>query len=407
MNGQLGKWLLGFPISIYFRTVHDPRTLSHPHLTVSSFSALTHSLWADLREGKASAKILILLSRSVSALFGILCCLLVFMIGCMCGNVLLGAIAAVLLLTNPLFVTCATRAVTDVYYLFFLLYSCFIVTKFLKQRRQNSILSARLSILWGVCSALAASVKVTGILVGGFYFFVYALFGKLFLKSPKFFVSVAAFSCSAFIVIHLLNPAFWIPISSFKSTKMIQESKSLSQELMQRFKGEKKPIQVDQYPQLGSLFGFPRVFLEWSHVMKEQQENISKGIWKLNQQQYVMSVDDQVLTGGARRFLKINKMFFYLFSTFPFVQIFFLIAGVLSCVSDIAKKITKGEASIYAGPFLFFVANYIFILFTLKLNWDRYFLTTVVSAQIMAGVGLVGIGKSFLAKLIRTRSSSL
>ena len=405
MNGQIGKWLLGFPISIYFRAVHDQRALSYNDLTVPSFSALTHLLWDDLHAGKKSAQVPILLSRSVSAFFGILCSLLVFLIGYSCSGILVGIVSVVLLLSNHLFVISATRAMTDVYYLFFLLCACLSSARFIKEGKEGPILSMRLSILWGVFSALAASVKVTGVLVGGFYFCVYALFEKLFMKPSKFFAPVIAFACSALIVIYLMNPAFWIPVSSLKPGEIAQESKTLARALVERFKGDKTAIQVDQYPQLENLFRFSQVFLEWNHVMKEQQENISKGIWKLNQQEFGMTIEDQILKGGIKRVEKINKMFFYLFSPFPFVGILFLISGLAVCIWETVKKISE-DRSIppCAALFFFFVANYVFILGTLKLNWDRYFLTTVVSAQMIAGLGLVAVGKNLLTKLLRTRS---
>lgn len=403
MNGNVGKWILGFPIWSYFHTIEPERTFPYHELTISSFQALSKTIFEEIKKDNEPIKKVILLSRTVSVLFGALCCVVISMIARKLNKPLMGFTTVILLLSNNLFIKHATKAIMDIYYLFFLLCLCLILAQSSTEKSKWAV-SKYQSILSGVFSALAGSVKIIGLLVGGFFFILILFFKKMISqRKEKLIRPLISFILSAIAIVYLLNPQFWVlPLSMRES---VQESKVLAASLLGRLHGDQVSIQLSSYPHLMELIKLPHIFLEWNYIMKEQQENISKGIWGLNQQEFGMRIDDQVLKQDASRLLKINKHFFYLHSPFPFVQIPFFIFGIIFCLMDMKKKAFQKQVSISVAPFLFFVANYIFILFTMKLNWDRYFLTTVVAAQMLTAIGIVGIGKNLFAKLMGIRKS--
>ena len=124
----------------------------------------------------------LLAARAVVSVFGVLCCVLVYVIGRMSGGIATGGIAALLLLGHPLFREFSRMAMTDVILLAFM---TAVVALTLAQARglesesdhgRRSRGGARPMIRWwvfaaatGVAIGLAAGTKLNGGLAGIFY----------------------------------------------------------------------------------------------------------------------------------------------------------------------------------------------------------------------------------------------
>lgn len=397
MNGQIGKWLVGFPVWIYFHLTHHPKIMAHQNLTIASFSSFTKSLWDEVHQNDISTKKIIRISRMSSLFFGILCCFFIYGIGLLCSSPPVGFISVLLLLINPLFVDAASRSMTDIFYLFFLLCALFSLILF----RKKQVL---LPLAFGICSALAASVKITGILVGTLILLSYLGF-KERLRLNRYPAPILLFALSAITVIYLLNPFLWISFSAFNSKGFLAETKIFMGHVNQKIKGENVSIQIRNYPQLEPFLKFPYIFLEWNYVMKEQQENIASGKWKLNPQRFGMTREEQVLKkNGIKRLQNIIKMFVMLLTPFPLIGLAFLILGLVQSVHSYS---TNHQDERVLLPILFFASNLIFIILSLKLNWDRYYLTAIVTAQVVIANGILEASKKFLSLANFRKSKSV
>ena len=118
LNLHLGKWLVGIPQTF------DGRARGRRFFRFYEFD---QSLEENILQGRVPPRDVLRRARSVSVVFGVLCGLLVFTIGHVSFNVYVGALAAYLVVTSDLFISVATRAMTDVHFSFFLLSLCLAV----------------------------------------------------------------------------------------------------------------------------------------------------------------------------------------------------------------------------------------------------------------------------------------
>lgn len=163
MNPHLGKLVIGVPLRLHF-----------PDQSFSHLYDFNKTYKENEKEGNIPPRKILLFSRAVSAVLGGLCCLLVFLIGVKCCNLWVGTIAAVLLLGNPLFFTFSTQAMTDISYNFFMISVALFGFRLLQNTAKRPLLYG--SLLLGILSGLACSVKITGIIIGGLFFVTLLLY---------------------------------------------------------------------------------------------------------------------------------------------------------------------------------------------------------------------------------------
>lgn len=361
LNMHLGKLLIGIPMKIVSQETDQEFT---------SFYDWGESLEENLRDGKVPPMDILLRARRMSAVFGVLCCLLVFAIGYFTYNVWTGLMATLLLLVNPLFIVSATRATTDIHYNFFSLSLALSTVLILKGRKKSYMMLA--SSCSGILAGLAAAVKITGIIIGGSLFLAVVLYKGMLGKLEKRDVglSISLFAFLSVSTIYLLNPYFWPSFDTINGKVIIYELQSLSKEFAA---GEVRGSGIrERYPQLSNLSNvleFPNMFLKWRSFMREQRT-----IWKS-------------ASWNGNRFASFHQRLLLSYASF-FLEWTFLIIGIAACFTTLRGSFGTKEIAPLFLPFLYFVINYVFILTFMELNWARYYLPTVIASKVLVAVGI-------------------
>lgn len=357
LNLHLGQWLIGLPL------VMDPGIRGRRFSRYYDFDL---PLEDNVAQGRIPPRDILLRGRRAVAVVGVLCCLIVFAIGYIAYGLLVGVLAASLLLTNQLFITHATRAVTDVHYSSFLLCLCLAMMLLARSKSAPSTWGAiRVGAIAGVLVGLATSVKVTAIVVGGLMFVAatYAFEGRR-ARLP----AVVTFCASALIVIYGLNPFFWIDSKDLRPQPLIRELTLLAHDV------RASSLQIDsaRFPQLASLGRFPSIFVRWNRLMNNQLEAKPERGWQGN------------------RFGILHEALLRRYSSVPAGWLFLGIGICLS--SSYARKRAQSApdrpAVSGALPLLYLLANYGFIVALMKLNFERYYLPTVIASQLFVAIGL-------------------
>ncbi len=362
LNMPLGKLLIGIP-TVFSR--------QHGFFRLYDFD---QSLQQNIARGNVPAAETLLSARAASAVFGILCCLLVFAIGCATWNTWTGFTAAFLLIVDSLFADYATRAMTDVHYNALLLSVVLSTIVMLKSSgpRQMRLVAA----CTGMLAGLAACVKVTGVVIGGGVFLALLIYEWSLGKTERRSVlhSLIVFAVSALCVIYALNPWFWISFRSVDIDATYRELQSVPREIAS---GSATSGRLEKrFPQLSNLcrpLEFPRMFLRWRSQMRGQRGSESAS-WKGNR---LVSLNRRVLTEDAS-------------FTGEWV---FLLVGLSLCAANFGRSFRSGDVALATIPMFFFVINYLFIVIFLELNWQRYYLPTVIASKISVAIGVCEIAK--------------
>jgi len=318
-NSHVGQWLIGIPLKFYsaqnrreFPNIYDFRV----------------KLEENKSKGNVPPKDELSYARKPAVLFGVMCCTLVVIIGYYSKNLLVGMLTAILLMSNQLFITFASRAMTDIYFNFFLLCSCLTIIILARSpQRNNFVLS---SFLCGITAGVAASVKIHGIVIIGLLFFVYIIYKHFFIykEIQRIVFYMLFFSFSAIAVVYLLNPFLWDANHPMK---------------------------------------FFTMFGKWNNLLNSQAAEYGSG-W------------------GANRLFKFHQNLLFTFSNFSLEWVF-LCSGTILFSFNFVSSLCKKKFNLWDIVFLFFLINYVFMLVFMKLNWDRYYLPTIIASKfITAGM---------------------
>jgi 4-amino-4-deoxy-L-arabinose transferase-like glycosyltransferase len=370
-NPHLGQWAIGIPLKVFaLKGEQEFDTYNSEE-----------SLETNKRKGEIPPKSILLRARLVSVVIGILCCLMIFHIGYYSNNLWIGSIASILLMFNSLFVDLSTLALTDIEYNFLLLCACFVSIFFLRQSKRLNILL--ISLLYGGVIGLAASVKITGIVFGTMYFFMIIGYKKIAgnLKVQGAVKCLIAFAISALCVIYILNPYFWPSLTQINIQKTTEEVVTYFKKQPEPVISEKNPrIEYPQLSNLSHVLEFPVMFSRVSHLMDEQLKTNKSWGW------------------GDNRLRSFHKEFLTFSSGFPkeskflwigiILEIYFLGLGIIILCRKLIKSIYSQKLSEQVIPFLYFATNYVFIVLFMKLNWDRYYLPTVIASQMIVATGI-------------------
>jgi 4-amino-4-deoxy-L-arabinose transferase-like glycosyltransferase len=366
---HLGQWVIGIPMKVLAENGEQE---------YSGFYHFDKTLEKNKQEGRVPPRSVLLRARSVSVVIGTLCCLLIFAIGYYSNNLWTGIIAAILLIFNKLFITLSTQAMTDIPYNFFLLCACLVSIFLLRQSQLRYILVSVL--LYGVLIGLASSVKITGILVGGLYFFSIILY-KIYASNLNVKDAIkcsATFSVSALFVIYLLNPYFWPSLNSLKEVSV----RETTQKVETYSKGEQrseisKESNSSEYPHLSNasrILEFPRMFGRWRKQLAIQLQ------------------EDKAAQWGENRLITFHESFLRESSSFP-GEIYILILGIIILGRKLVNSMYSKQLSEHAVPFLYFGVNYAFILLFMSINYDRYYLPTVIISKIIVAAAIYEIAR--------------
>lgn len=318
-NLHAGQFLMGVPLEWL-----SSRT-GHRFYGRYNFSAAFDT---NKSMGNVPPKDILSVARRTAVFFGALCCVLMFCVGYFAGNFWVGFMGAALLITNRVFITSSTRAMTDVYYNFFLLCSYLCIIFFIKTAQKKFLVLS--SLLSGIFAGLATSVKIVGIGVVGPIFFICLMYAAFidYKRTKNIVLYAAIFLFSAIAAIYILNPYFWGPAYPLK---------------------------------------FLSSYKAW-HVMLSSQEAAAGAVW------------------GVNRTETFVRAIFFNYSNFPFEWIFFCGGMAIFSISSIYSLFTK-RFNCSNVPFLIFLVNYLFIFIFMKMNRDRYYLPTIIAGKfVMAGL---------------------
>lgn len=387
INPPLGKLVFGLPLSIYsnFRSSNDTRFAGYYQFNISQKE--------NEEAGNIPPSQVLFRARMVSIVFGLLCCLLLFLVGTFAFNWQVGLIASLLPLTNTVFVQAATRAMPDMFYDFLLVLTCLFVI--LLPRAWLGTRGLILSALAGISMGLAGSVKVTGIVIGGLFFVslvVYIQFFVIRAGRIRGFLYLVVFLFGVLSTTYLLNPYYWPSFERFTLGGVASEIKALSRELAEGSitQGRLKLLYADmarelandknsgdlrdQYPILSDIshpLEFPLLYVRW-YKWLSWLENIDGDTWDGN------------------RFVSIQKAITVKYSEIPF-EFLFLGIGIVFSGARTFKLLKRKQLARTTIPFAFFAVNYLFILVSMKLNEDRWYLPAITASEIIAAVGLVTV----------------
>ena len=341
-NPQLGKIMLGIPLLIYC-TEHG-----------RSYNGTIYNYGVDYQTNRRNGAVvpddILAVGRRSSAVFGGICCGLIFALGCMLQGELTGILAALLLLQMPTFVFSATSVLTDMPYNIFLIgfYLCCVVYTRADANPRNKHLHI---VMCALLAALATSVKVQGLPL---CCTIFAGTLALELRLGRCKLSEAAnklgcFTLYAVVLVYLFNPAL-LPLPT-------------------------RPAPVaggNHYPDVpgfatisishNRLFRLPTIYLWWSRFMKIQA--LTSGGWY------------------APRIKLIHRSILYCMGEsgqLAMVVLLSAVATVMQAVQNWRRK--HAETSTQLA--LFFIVNYLLILCFLRLNWPRYYLPTTIACCLM------------------------
>ena len=374
LNMPLGKWAIGAPLKLYYAATPG----AVPFMRFYDFE---RSLAQNQAEGRVPPAAVLAAARLACAAFGVLCCLLLFCLGYWWLNRAAALLAVVLLLLTDGFVQQATRAMTDVHYLTFLLAGGLASGLLLQRADRRGLVAA--AILAGLAAGLAAAVKVTGILVGGLVFatllaYVAALH-RLRLRTAL--RAAALFLVVAIAIVYLLNPFFWPDWQQLDATALLHDARSL---LAAAVSGQLGAAPISQsFPQVGHLthiIEFPQMFLRWRAFMQTQ---LPIGDWT------------------EPRLLAIHRSLFVNLAAFPFEWVLLLI-GAAAAGRRVIAAWRRAQTAPALAPLVFFAVNYFFVLFLVQLNWPRYYLPTAVAGKLLVAYGIVVVFEG-LVGLVRRR----
>jgi 4-amino-4-deoxy-L-arabinose transferase-like glycosyltransferase len=363
LNMQVGKWLVGMPVTLDRQSREE---------AFFRFYDTTASYEENVERGLVPPHHTLMVARSASAVFGVLCCLLVFSIGWYAGNPFVGAVAAGLVLCDSLFIRQATRAMTDIHYVFFLL--CFCLAVILLSTASSPKRALFFAGLCGIFTGLACTIKITGLVVGGTSFVLalgqFAWFGLTTKKALIY--QLAVFCCSALGVIYGLNPYFWPSPRRLADIAVFGEVKQLSSEVITTRHLPKNL--KDRFPHIGTLgwpLQFPRLFTRWNNRM-QGQEKLPSARW------------------NEPRPIELTRRVVDELSFFRKGWLFLAIGIVV-----LLWKRSRQVLSIPDNPGLiclqFFLVNYLFILTFMRVNWDRYYLPTILASSLVLAFGVYAV----------------
>jgi hypothetical protein len=386
LNLHVGEYLFGIPMKI------EKDSSSQAFF---GFYDVEHSYEENVRAGLVPPPAILNQARSVAAFFGVLCCLLVFAIGFWAYNPWVGLIASGLLLTNSVFLKISAQAMTDAFYNFFLLSVCLTLVITAKARNKKAILL--LVCLTGVLTALACSVKITGILLGtGFFLGVTGWrFWRVRAGKKEMALTLAAFFVFCLSTVYILNPFFWPSWNQMNGGEVVRELKSFSHDVSTKkiILWHRQDLQqaAFDYPQLRNLSHpaeFPLLFGRWNH---ELRRHLDAGLanWngnrlvRLHETLFQLSVP---LAPASDASLAVNRV------SLVVNGVAFLLAALT--VAGVCFLALSGRSNgTHVVLLVCLCVNYLLIVLFMGLNWDRYYLPTMISAELVAAVGLYEVAR--------------
>ena len=386
LNLHVGEFLFGIPMKI-------EKDSASP--AFFGFYDVDHSYEENFRAGLVPPPAILIQARQVAATFGVLCCFMIFAVGFWACNPWVGLTAFGLLLSNSVFLKLSGQAMTDTFYNFFLLSVCLALVMLTKVRNRKAIFL--LVCVTGVLTALACSVKITGLLLGTGFFL--AVSGWRFWRArtgkKEMALTLAAFFVCCLSTVYALNPFFWPSWNQMNGGEVVRELKSFSHDVSTKkiipwHRHDLEQASFD-YPQLRNLshpVEFPLLFGRWSH---ELRRHLDAGLanWngnrlvRLHETLFQLSVPLAPVSNGSL----VENGFHLALNAVALLLAIVTIAGIYFLILSARSNAT------HVVLLVALCVNYLLIVLFMGLNWDRYYLPTMISVALVAGVGFYEIAR--------------
>lgn len=326
-NQNLGKVLLGLGVRLHWQ--QQPGDAEY--LALYDWGK---SFEVNRALGQVPSPGLLLRARESEIVFVAACAVLLFLVGTLIGGELCGVLAAAAALGSAQVHKLLALAVTDSYYNFFILAGLLVSIGLVRAERTRSFVGY--SALVGLAAGLACSVKITGLpLVALFYGLLLPpiWIARGFTLRTAVYGPLAALA-TATITVYVLNPFFW----PFESPRMLLE--------------------------------FPKLYVRT--------------------QQAFESVPAKTLGWGTppeRLRLIHERLFVSNFRSVGVEPIAFAV-GFLICGWQFVRGLRKREVNVLGVAFVYFVAQYAFVVALVQFNFARYFLPAMFSIKLLAAIGV-------------------
>ncbi len=377
LQTHLGQFMLGAPLT--YQMVHDDEV--DPFF---GFYSYMHTLEENRLHGAFPSSGTLLGARHINVLYWTLCIVLMFLLASAVANEFAGVVAVAILLLSDSFMDGATRAMIDAPNGIFYLGIGFSAVAVARANSMRTFLGA--STLFGLFCGLACSVKVTGLVFGMGFLLVLYLVGIALAKFParRCIAGVMLAGISALFVVYALNPLFCPSVEAFSASALKQEVVEISgRPPIWKDDPHYPAMKYEQLANLSRVLEFPLLYPRWHHFLELSKAGRA---W------------------GESRLETFHSHLFIEFAAFPF-QWVLVVLGVVFGVGRLIQSARERTLHVRAVPFLYFAANYGFILLLMKHNWDRYYYTTVVAACLLAGICASEIVASVIWLWRRARST--
>lgn len=327
LNQPLGKYMLGAGIR-----VHPNREASD--LDFRGVYNYSQSVGWNAAQGKVPTEGLLRRAREVNAVIALACFVLLFASVTLYSNPFAGAVAVALVIFNNWVMVCFAWALTDTSYNLFLLLGFSAGMLFFRAEGTYRVcLGAGLC---GLAGGLACSVKITGLAVLGLFFLgliAYRVMSKRG-RVREGVLWLAVFGTSALAVVYSINPFFW-PVGG------------------------------------------------WDHLLE-----LPKLYWRQKEMFELVSPSARLWPADRGRLAEIHRMLFWGYSMFSVERILFLV-GAGWCGWTLWSARGEPERACAGIPLIYFLANYLFLIVFMEMNWERHYLSTVFAIKVLTAVGVV------------------
>ncbi len=326
-NQNLGKVLLGLGVRLHWQ--QQPGDAEY--LALYDWG---RSYEANRALGQVPPPGLLLRARESEIAFVAGCAGLLFLVGTLIGGELCGVLAAAAMLGSTAVHKLLALAVTDSYYNFFILTGLLASVGLIRATRTRSFVGY--SMLVGLAAGLACSVKITGLpLVALFYGLLLPPIwvARGFSLRTTVYGPLAAL-ITAIITVYVLNPFFW----PFESPRLLLEFPNLYVRTQQAF---------ESVPAKALGWGTPPERLRLIH--------------------------ERLFLSGFRS-VRAEPAAFAI--------------GFIVCGWGLVQGFRKREVNLPGLAFVYFVAQYAFVVTLVQFNFARYFLPVIFSMKLVAAIGV-------------------
>jgi 4-amino-4-deoxy-L-arabinose transferase-like glycosyltransferase len=307
-------------------------------------------------------------------------------------------------MANPVFVTTATRAMTDMPYNLFLLGALAAMMSYIDANKQY------LSVFYcGLFGGLASCVKFVGFPLVGISLLMLVCFsyglGKVTFKRAVSYLALAAIS--GFLVIYILTPNYWPSFANFNKSELLSEIHDLA------IGG--KTIKLEDGTET-SVVNVLRQNIFNRKEIRETYPQFSSAILPMCEffflparwnNLYKFLLEKQKKTAPGK--LEALEGVFFKYHLFP-GAFFLLLGGLLYCAHKTWQGVKNNKLYIETPLLFYFLVYAIFIILTLKMDTERYFLPILVIEAILSGIFVSRVWESCIllwnrVKKIRSKTA--